>query len=134
MIRYVNSAAGIAPTQLGGFFEGWRAPPSADGHLSMLQGSDHVVLAIDHDRTSVVGHITAITDGIASAFIPMLEVLAEYRGRGIGHELVLRMLAQLSDYPSIDLTCDQELQPFYERFGMHASVGMVIRAINVPPR
>ena len=40
------------------------------------------------------------------------------------------MIARLGDTPAVDLTCDGELQPFYERFGMLRSVGMVIR--NTP--
>ena len=125
--EYVNSADGIAPQDHRGFFDGWRAPPSPETHLRILRGSTHVVLAIDDDPRRVVGHITAITDGVISAFIPMVEVVREYRGRGIGSELMRRMLAELHEYPSIDLTCDPDLQSFYEKFEMTRSVGMVVR-------
>ena len=53
-----------------------------------------------------------------SAFIPLLEVLPEYQRRGIGSELVRRMLLLLADTYMIDLCCDEELVGFYERFGL----------------
>ena len=38
-----------------------------------------------------------------------------------------RLLAKLQNIQNIDLTCDPELQPFYERFEMLKSSGMVLR-------
>jgi ribosomal protein S18 acetylase RimI-like enzyme len=75
----------------------------------------------------VIGYINAVSDGLHSAFIPQLEVLPEYRKRGIGGELVRRMLDQLRDFYSIDLICDEEIQPFYERLGMRRAIGMLYR-------
>jgi predicted N-acetyltransferase YhbS len=66
----------------------------------------------------VVGFITAISDGVLSAYIPLLEVLKPYQGQGIGGRLVQRMLDQLNGYYMIDLLCDPELESFYARFGM----------------
>jgi predicted N-acetyltransferase YhbS len=59
-----------------------------------------------------------------------LEVLPDYQHRGIGSELVRRMLAKFSDLYMIDLTCDVERQPFYEQFGMRPATGMMIRDFN----
>ncbi len=126
-IRYTDSLQGITAEMLGGFFEGWRQPPSADKHLRILAGSRHVVLATDEDTQRVVGFVNALCDGCNSAFIPLLEVLPGYRRRGIGGELIRRMLQKLRDYPCIDVTCDPQLQAFYERWGMKRSVGMVLR-------
>jgi len=126
-IRYANSLAGITPNMLGGFFEGWRVPPSPEKHLRILRASQHVVLATDESCGRVIGFINALTDGCNSAFIPLLEVIAAYRGQGIGRELVTRMLQLLCDYPCIDLTCDPTLQPFYEKLGLLRSTGMVVR-------
>lgn len=125
MIEYTEAIDGITPEALRGFFVGWRHPRTPEEHLRILGGSDHVVLAIDDGR--VVGFVTALSDGIQSAFIPLLEVLPEYRGRGIGTELVRRMLEKLAPIPCVDLTCDPEVQPFYARVGMVPSVGMIVR-------
>ncbi len=131
-INYAASLEGVDAGMLSGFFEGWAKKPSAPEHLRILQGSAHVVLAVDADKHKVVGFITAVSDGVHSAFIPLLEVLPEYRGRGIGTELVKRMLHILRHYPCIDLCCDLELQPFYARLGMSPSVGMLIRDSLAP--
>jgi GNAT superfamily N-acetyltransferase len=133
-IAYRTSIDGVTPAMLDGFFEGWTAPPSSEDHLRILAGSDHVVLAIDEEGGQVVGFVTAIADGVRGAFIPLLEVLPDWRGRGVGTALMRAMLARLDDYSAIDLTCDPELQPFYARLGLQPSVGMCLRAYDRPPR
>jgi ribosomal protein S18 acetylase RimI-like enzyme len=125
MIEYRASLEGLTPDALPGFFVGWPNPPSPETHLRILQGSDAVVLALDGAR--VVGFITAISDGVLAAFIPLLEVLPPYQGRGIGSELVRRMLARLAHLYAVDLVCDLEMQPFYARLGMHPARGMLLR-------
>jgi ribosomal protein S18 acetylase RimI-like enzyme len=127
MINYIFTTEGISPEQLKGFFVGWPDPPSPETHLRLLQNSDEIVLAIDQETKRVVGFITAVTDHVLSAYIPFLEVVPEYRGRGIGSELVGAMLERLGDLYMIDLVCDQELQAFYARHGMVEARGMMRR-------
>jgi ribosomal protein S18 acetylase RimI-like enzyme len=127
-VHYTESLAGIDASQLaGGFFIGWPNPPSPETHLRLLQGSSHVVLALDERTADVVGFATAISDGVLSAYIPLLEVLPEYQHQGIGQELMRRMIAALRSLYMVDLLCDPELQPFYEQTGMRRAVGMLIR-------
>ncbi len=126
-IEYRDTAAGIEPSMLHGFFEGWKKPHTPERHLAILNASTHVVLAVDTEAGRVVGFVTALSDGIQAAFIPLLEVLPEYRGQGIGAALMSRMLETLHAIGCIDLTCDPELQPFYARLGMRPSHGMIIR-------
>ncbi len=127
MISYTDSLARISAGNLGGFFVGWPHPPSPETHLRLLRNSDHVVLALDEETGNAVGFTTAISDGVLSAYIPLLEVLPAYRRRGIGQELVQRMLAKLSGLYMVDLICDPEAQPFYERLGMKKATGMMLR-------
>jgi len=127
MIRYTDSLEGVSADMLQGFFEGWTRPRTPAEHMKILEGSDHIVLAVDADSGRVVGFVTALTDGVQAAFIPLLEVLPAYRKQSIGTALVARMLEKLKAIPAIDLTCDPELQPFYTRFGMAPSTGMIIR-------
>jgi ribosomal protein S18 acetylase RimI-like enzyme len=127
-IRYLDSADTLTADHLrGGFFAGWPNPPSPEAHLRLLHGSDVVVLAVDTATDTVVGYITAITDGVLAAYIPHLEVLPEFQNQGIGGELVRRMLARLRDFYMIDLLCDPDLQPYYARFGMRPATGMFTR-------
>ena len=128
MLKYIESTDGISCRHLDqGFFENWKNPVSPEMHLEILRGSSHVVLAVDEATDKVVGFVTAFSDGVLSAYIPLLEVLPTYRGRRIGSELVRRMLERLKHLNMVDLTCDEHLTRFYERFGMQRSSAMVIR-------
>jgi ribosomal protein S18 acetylase RimI-like enzyme len=127
MIVYTDSTDKPRPDQLRGFFAGWPDPPSPQTHLDLLRASDHAILAIDDTTGHVVGFITAITDRLMFAYIPLLEVLPGHRGQGIGHELTRRMIEKLKGLYSIDLICDPELKPFYEKLGMKACVGMTLK-------
>jgi GNAT superfamily N-acetyltransferase len=127
MIAYTDSLAGIEPRHLVGFYVGWPRQFSPEVHLRLLAGSDHVVLARDTETEQVAGFITAISDGVLSGFIPLLEVLPAYQGQGIGQALLRHMLDKLRDLPNVDLMCDPDVVPFYERFGMQPVGGMVLR-------
>ncbi|MGX1827480.1 GNAT family N-acetyltransferase [Paenibacillus taichungensis] len=127
-ITFRESLKGIGIDQLSGtFFEGWPNPPSTATFLKLLEKSYAVELAIDEETGNVVGFIQAISDGVLSAYIPLLEVLPEYQGKGIGTDLIKRMFNRLGDLYMIDLLCDNELQEFYEKQGMNKASGMVIR-------
>jgi GNAT superfamily N-acetyltransferase len=128
VIEYVTTLDGVRPEHLDGFFVDWQTPPSPERHLALLRGSAHVVLARESESGRIVGFVNAVGDGVLSAFIPLLEVLPEYQARGIGTELVRRMLALLEGLYMVDLCCDEDLVPFYERFGLGRWVGMGLRA------
>lgn len=117
-IIFTESLDDITPDQLSGFFVDWPDPPSPKTHLHFLQNSGFVILAIDDETGQVIGFINAISDGVLSAYIPLLEVLPRYQKRGIGRELVSRMLEKLNGLYMVDLVCDDNLVTFYEKFGM----------------
>lgn len=125
MVTYSDRITGIRAEQLKGFFEGWPNPPTPETHLRILNGSSEVIIA--REGEAIVGFITAITDDVLCAYIPLLEVRASHRSQGIGKELVRLMLLKLSDYYMIDLTCDSALRPFYVSQGMSALTAMSIR-------
>lgn len=124
---YNNSLDGISSDMLKGFFVDWPNPPNPDTHLLLLKKSSKVIITMDDQTNQVVGFITAISDGVLSAYIPFLEVLPEYKNKGIGKELVNRMLKELADIYMIDLCCDDDLVPYYEVFGMTKANGMTLR-------
>ncbi len=127
MIVYTDSLHPIEEADLAGLFSHWGRPPAPEAIRRIFQGSDLVILARDGERGPIIGYITAITDGVSAAYIPHLEVRAEWQGQGIGSELVRRMLERLNHIYAIDLMCDPELQPFYERLGFRPWTGMLIR-------
>jgi ribosomal protein S18 acetylase RimI-like enzyme len=115
----------VGPDALHGFFEDWATPPSQEEHHAVLTAATHVVLALD--RRSVVGFVNALSDGILAAYIPLLEVLPAYRGRGIGTELVHRLLDDMGPLYMVDVLCDASVFPFYERLGFSRASGGMIR-------
>lgn len=127
MILYNNTLDGIRADHLKGFFVDWPNPPSTAKHYELLEKSSYIWLAVDPQTEDVVGFITAISDGVLAAYIPFLEVLPEYKERGIGKKLMTNMLSTLDKYYMIDLLCDENLQGYYEQFKMLKTQGMVIR-------
>ena len=128
MIDYRTTVSGITTDQLvGPFFVEWPDPPTQEMHLDVLRASAHVVVAVHEPDQQVVGFVNAISDGVFMAYVPLLEVIAPYQGRGIGSELMRRLLAQLEGFYAVDAMCDPELQPFYRHLGFAASTGVSIR-------
>ncbi|MEQ4206282.1 GNAT family N-acetyltransferase [Actinopolymorpha sp. B9G3] len=131
MIRYSTDISDLAEKDLCGFFVGWPSSPTPAQHLAVLRGSYRVVIAREAGSRHVVGFVNMISDGVLTAFIPWLEVLPDYQGKGIGSELLRRVLAAAEHLYSVDLTCDETLRPYYEGLGMQAVTGMAVRRWHV---
>lgn len=127
MINYQTDLNNICESKLKGFFVGWTSPLSPKQHLEILKNSEFIVLAVESNSETVIGFVNALSDGINFAFIPMLEVLPEHQKKGIGTNLMNTMLDKLKDIVCIDLTCDENMQGFYQRFSMLKSHGMILR-------
>lgn len=127
MVDYTSSTDGIDAAMLDGFFVDWPNPPSPSTHLRLLASSSHRMLAVDRAASRVVGFATAVSDGVLAAYIPLLEVVPAYQGRGIGREIMRRLLEQLDDYYMVDLLCDPDLETFYRPLGMQPATGMLVR-------
>jgi ribosomal protein S18 acetylase RimI-like enzyme len=123
MIEYTTKLENIDEIQLKGFFVGWPNPPSEKTFMKLLKGSYRVVLAVDDNQ--VIGFISAVSDGVLSAYIPLLEVLPEYQSKGVGKELVSKMKEELSHLYMIDLLCDENLIPYYEKQGMSKATALI---------
>lgn len=132
--RFSWDTDSIRVEQLAGdFFEGWPRRPDAAEHLRILRDSAHALVAMEAGRA--VGFVTALSDGGFAASIPLVEVIAIHRRRGVGTELVRRMLDALRDHTVVDVLCDERLVGFWSQFGMIQVVGMARRELGIeaPP-
>jgi ribosomal protein S18 acetylase RimI-like enzyme len=127
MVEYHSELSRIAAKDLQGFFQGWPNPPSPEVHLRLLENSTHFVVAVPPGERRVIGYVTALSDGVLSAYISQLEVLPDHRGRGIGSALVRNLLEQLEGIYMIDLVCDADVQPFYEALDFRPWNAMIRR-------
>lgn len=96
---------------------GWeRRTADRDRLAQLVRGSLYVVSAWDSDR--LVGFARAISDGATNAYISTVAVLPEYQKRGIGREVIQRLLA---DHDGIQfvLHANDNAYPFY----LHLDVG-----------
>jgi GNAT superfamily N-acetyltransferase len=126
-IELRTSVDAVEPLMLVGFFSGWPLPPTPNTHLEILRNSSYVVIAVDTMTAQVVGFINCISDGILSAYIPLIEVLPEYRGKGIGAALLETLLLTMPNFYMIDLCCDAALEEFYSKLGFQQTTGMIRR-------
>lgn len=125
-IRYQTNLEGIDASSIDGpFFVGWLDPPSVETHLEILRRADHVVLAIEGG--SVVGFANAISDGILTAYIPMVEVAESHQGRGIGKQLVERIVEDIGDIYFVDIITDEDFVEFYTKLGFKRITGVAKR-------
>ena len=145
MVSYTDDMTSVDEQMLAGFFVGWPRHPSPAQHLAVLRGSYRSVVAIDPSADGdaaavadaaadgdapagrVVGFVNMISDGALTAFIPWLEVLPAYQGRGIGTELMRRIIEGTEHLYSVDLVCDADLIPYYERLGWTGWTSAMIR-------
>jgi GNAT superfamily N-acetyltransferase len=113
--------------------EWWTDDRERDGIERMLAGSDLVLSAISGG--ALVGFVRAITDGVYRAALFDLIVDPDWRGRGLGVELMERAHAHpvLAGCRRIELICVEEMVPFYEKRGYELAVPEHLRMIWVRP-
>lgn len=90
---------------------GWERRTADRERLAQLvRGSRYVITAWDGDR--LVGFARAISDGAFNAYISTVAVLPDYQKRGIGRELVQRLLADRDGIQFV-LHANERAYPFY---------------------
>jgi len=105
---------------------GWHNRSRDTGRLAKLvSGSTFVASAWHGDR--LVGFARAISDGVSNAYITEVAVLEDYRRRGIGRALVLRLLRGRDDI-SFVLQAGPELEEFYTEVGFQVAPNMWLRS------
>jgi ribosomal protein S18 acetylase RimI-like enzyme len=104
---------------------GWEFRASDPVRLAeMVAGSKYISTA--HDGTVLVGFARAISDGVSNAFIASVCVLPEYRRRGIGGELVRRLM-EGRDTIRFVLHAHPDKHGFYKALGFEDAVNFLVR-------
>jgi ribosomal protein S18 acetylase RimI-like enzyme len=96
----------------------YRASP--DELMKALAGSQWVMAAYDHG--ALVGFCRVVTDGVLYAVLYDLIVAPEYQNRGLGTQLLERMVQKCleANIRDIQLFCAKGKRGFYERRGFKA--------------
>jgi ribosomal protein S18 acetylase RimI-like enzyme len=127
MIEYRDVSDAIDLRQLAHLFEsvGWQHRTRDPQRLAqMVRGSMYDVSAFDGG--ALVGYARAISDGAFNAYVSTVAVLPAYQRRGIGRELV-RRLVEGRDHIQFVLHADPDVHPFYARCGFRPATDMLRR-------
>ncbi len=82
MTEYTVGVGDVPADALTGFFVGWPSPPAAAALHQVLAQSTACVVA--REVNEVVGFINALSDGLLAAYLPLLEVRAEFQAGASG--------------------------------------------------
>ena len=93
----------------------WSAAQKLELLRKALLASHSLVTAWDAAR--LVGLGNAISDGYLVVYYPHLLVLPEYQGRGIGTELMRRLMAHYEGFHQHMLVADGHALDFYRKRG-----------------
>ena len=107
--------------------------PAPEGILVLYRANDwssaqkpellHKALLASHalvtawDGTKLVGLGNAISDGYLVVYYPHLLVLPEYQGRGIGTQIMRRLMARYEGFHQHMLVADGRALDFYRKCG-----------------
>ncbi len=74
-----------------------------------------------YDGEKLVAYIDSVSNGVTDAYIQDLMVHPDYQRRGIGTDLMRKMMKHLKENRiyMISVIYDESIKPFYERFGFH---------------
>ena len=93
----------------------WSSADKPDALHKGLLASHSLVTAWDAD--ALVGLGTAISDGHLVVYFPHMVVRPDYQGRGIGTELMTRMMERYRGFHQQALIADGRAIDFYKKLG-----------------
>lgn len=82
----------------------------------LLTSYYHIVV---YEKETLIGYIDCVSNGVTDAYIQDLMVHPDYQGRGIGTDLMKKMIDYLKEKHiyMISVVFEESLKPFYEKFG-----------------
>ena len=96
---------------------GWHRMEREYGNPSI---SSYYHIAVYEDE-KLIGYIDSVSNGVTDAYIQDLMVCPDHQGKGIGTELMNKMIRYLKEKHicMISVIYEEGLEPFYERFGFY---------------
>jgi len=106
---------------------------SIEDILKSIAGSQ-VCIGIIDEKNNLIGFIRVISDFIYKAFIFDVMVNEEYRGKGLGYQLIAHVKnhEQLKHVKHFELYCLPEMIAFYTSLGFSSDIDGIklMRCIN----
>jgi ribosomal protein S18 acetylase RimI-like enzyme len=127
MIEYRDTADSLDLRQLAHLFEsvGWHSRARDPERLAQkVRASMVTIAALDGEK--LVGLAQAISDGAWHAYVTSVAVLPDYQRRGIGRELLRRLLDGRPQLTFV-LHADLPVHPFYRQCGFRPAPDMLRR-------
>lgn len=105
--------------------EWWTARRTRPDVERMLAASDLLFAVVEKGSGSLVAFARVLTDRTYLALVLDVIVAPEHRGAGLGRLLMESICSEqaLRDVASIELVCQPEHVPLYEKWGFTANVG-----------
>jgi GNAT superfamily N-acetyltransferase len=103
----------------------WATQRTETEARGILAGSDIVVTVVHRPTGRLVGFARVLTDRTYLAVILDVIVASDVRGSGIATLIMDAVLRHpwVADVKSIELVCQPDLVPFYQRWGFSDQVG-----------
>ena len=108
----------------------WRTRQDVDLQVS---GAWRIVGCYEESSGSMVGFARAVSDGVGLAYLADVFVLAEHRGKRLGHRLVDVMIEQGSGSGFRWLLHTADAHELYEEFGFRLPDHMLLSVRMSPP-
>ena len=107
----------------------WKSAKEPQRLVEAFEKASHVVSVWEGEK--LVGLVRSMDDGCWSANIDCLVVHKDFQKKGIGTQLLLELLKDLSKVQYINVCPDdKEILSFYEGFGFKVVDGMYLQKIN----
>ena len=86
-----------------------------------------------YDGEKLIGYVDTVSNGVTDAYIQDLMVDPSYQGRGIGTDLMNRIIAKLKENKiyMISVFYDEKLKNFYGRFGFYQMLCGIMQTYEI---
>lgn len=106
----------------------WSCDRTLENIETILKNSSLIIGLVDPADDRLIGFTRILSDYFEYAYIYDVIVLPNYRGLKLGKKILELALQHpdIKDIKFIELTCTEQMKPFYERFGFSENYGETI--------